>query len=253
MLGSKQLAKFKKAVAKSNATFKVIFNEVPIQQYYALPYDRWEGYEAERQALLSYLRDNVKNVVFLTTDVHANLVNDARFCTLGDGCPQNSGILDVTTGPVATATYSEEISGTLGNPSGGAADPRRLLQAAASKRRRHAVRGHATSSATPRSRSRRAGLTVDLLDANDQPVRDTGDSRDGRRRHARPAEQTAAPEAVGCAGANRSALSRASTSAPGTTRASTSRRRAPAAGQGLWLRHTVHKRPGEELTAARSG
>ena len=52
MLGSKQLKAFKKAVAKSSATFKVIFNEVPIQQYYALPYDRWEGYEAERQALL---------------------------------------------------------------------------------------------------------------------------------------------------------------------------------------------------------
>ncbi len=52
MLGSKQLQKFKQAIKTSNATFKVIFNEVPIQQYYALPYDRWEGYEAERQALL---------------------------------------------------------------------------------------------------------------------------------------------------------------------------------------------------------
>ena len=25
------------------ATFKVVMNEVPIQQFYALPYDRWEG------------------------------------------------------------------------------------------------------------------------------------------------------------------------------------------------------------------
>ena len=24
-------------------------NELPIQQFYANPYDRWEGYEAERQ------------------------------------------------------------------------------------------------------------------------------------------------------------------------------------------------------------
>ena len=34
-------------------------------------------------ALLQYLQAKVDNVVFLTTDVHANLVNDARFNTLG--------------------------------------------------------------------------------------------------------------------------------------------------------------------------
>ena len=69
-------------MSSSTATFKVIINEVPIQQYYALPYDRWEGYEAERQAVLNFLKDNVENVVFLTTDVHANMVNDARLKTL---------------------------------------------------------------------------------------------------------------------------------------------------------------------------
>ena len=37
------------AVEASDARFKVIMNEMPIQQYYVLPYDRWEGYEAERQ------------------------------------------------------------------------------------------------------------------------------------------------------------------------------------------------------------
>ena len=60
-------------------------NEMPIQQYYVLPYDRWEGYEAERQRLLAFLRDNVKNTIFLTTDVHATLVNDARLQTLEPG------------------------------------------------------------------------------------------------------------------------------------------------------------------------
>ena len=39
----------------STATWKVIVNEVPIQQYYALPYDRWEGYAAERERLLRFL------------------------------------------------------------------------------------------------------------------------------------------------------------------------------------------------------
>ena len=56
MLGSKQLTKFKQEIARSNATFKVIFNQVPIQEYYALPYDRWEGYAAERQGFSRYLQ-----------------------------------------------------------------------------------------------------------------------------------------------------------------------------------------------------
>ena len=43
MLGRSQLALFKRAVRNSSATWKVIMNEVQIEQFYALPYDRWEG------------------------------------------------------------------------------------------------------------------------------------------------------------------------------------------------------------------
>jgi phosphodiesterase/alkaline phosphatase D-like protein len=115
LLGEKQLKTFLRDVRHSQARFKVVVNEVPIQQFYALPYDRWEGYEAERQRVLSALQD-VSNVVFLTTDVHATLVNDARFATLEPGGPQDSGILDVTVGPAATATFAREINDTVGNP-----------------------------------------------------------------------------------------------------------------------------------------
>ena len=31
-------------------------NETPIQQFYALPYDRWEGYAYERVKLLNALQ-----------------------------------------------------------------------------------------------------------------------------------------------------------------------------------------------------
>lgn len=117
MLGSRQLEVFEQAVKASTATFKVVMNEVPIQQFYALPYDRWEGYAAERTKLLTYLRDNVKNVVFLTTDVHANMVNDARLQTLEAGGPVNTGITEVTTGPVATKTYAGEINDAVGGTS----------------------------------------------------------------------------------------------------------------------------------------
>jgi alkaline phosphatase D len=118
-LGHTQLSKFENAVQRSSATWKVIVNEVPIQQFYALPYDRWEGYAAERTALLTFLSSKVKNAVFLTTDVHANLVNDARFQTLESGGPKNSGIEEFTTGPVGTGTFSQEIDNTLGKPGSG--------------------------------------------------------------------------------------------------------------------------------------
>ncbi len=117
MLGRHQREVFEQAIKSSTATFKVIVNEVPIQQFYALPYDRWEGYAHERTELLTFLKENVKNAVFLTTDVHANMVNDARLQTLGPGGPVNSGITEVTTGPVATKTYAGEINGTVGSES----------------------------------------------------------------------------------------------------------------------------------------
>lgn len=125
MLGSQQLEAFEKAVKASTATFKVVMNEVPIQQFYALPYDRWEGYAAERAQLLNFLKDNVKNVVFLTTDVHANMVNDARLQTLEPGGPVNTGITEVTTGPIATRTFAGEIDNAVGSP--GAASKIRTL------------------------------------------------------------------------------------------------------------------------------
>ena len=121
MLGKRQLAVFESAIRRSTATFKVIMNEVPIQQFYALPFDRWEGYAAERARLLTFLKNNVKNTIFLTTDVHASLVNDARFQTFpSQGGPTNSGITDVTTGPVGTATFSKEIENATGTRGSGA-------------------------------------------------------------------------------------------------------------------------------------
>jgi alkaline phosphatase D len=114
-LGDQQMKTFLHDITHSKARFKVVMNEMPIQQYYVNPYDRWEGYEAERQRVLSELQD-VRNVVFLTTDVHATLVNDARFKTLEPGGPQNSGILDVTVGPAATAPFAREIDDAVGIP-----------------------------------------------------------------------------------------------------------------------------------------
>jgi alkaline phosphatase D len=119
-LGRRQLRRFMREIARSRATFKVVMNETPIQQFYALPYDRWEGYVAERSKLLRFLSRRVENVVFLTTDTHANMVNDVRLRTLEPGGPKESGILEVVTGPVATNTFAREIDKAVGITGAGA-------------------------------------------------------------------------------------------------------------------------------------
>jgi alkaline phosphatase D len=116
-LGAKQHAAFVKAIRASSATFKVVLNEDPIQQFYQLPYDRWEGYAAERAQLLKDLA-GVKNVVFLTTDAHANLIGEVRTQTLEPGGPVGTGMWEVVTGPVATNTYAKEIDNALGGKPG---------------------------------------------------------------------------------------------------------------------------------------
>jgi alkaline phosphatase D len=118
-LGKRQLARFLRDVKRSTARFKVVMNELGIQQYYLNLYDRWEGFEAERQAVLSGLQ-GVKNVIFLSADVHATLVNDARFQTLEPGGPRDSGILDVTVGSAATRNFENEIDVATGRPGTGA-------------------------------------------------------------------------------------------------------------------------------------
>jgi alkaline phosphatase D len=118
LLGKGQLARFQADVKKSTAKWKIVVNEVPIQQFYALPYDRWEGYSFERNAVLTTL-SGLKNVVFLTTDTHANMYNDARFQTLEEGGPKNSGVTEMVTGPVGTRTFNEEIDEATGKQGNG--------------------------------------------------------------------------------------------------------------------------------------
>ena len=172
MLGARQYAAFTNAIKASTATWKVVVNEVPIQQYYALPYDRWEGYAAERERLLRFLQANVKNVVFLTTDTHANLINEVRFRTLG-AAPESSGMWEVVTGPVATNTFAKEIDRFLGQPGSGTAIGALFFKPAASERARDALRRDRHLQLRPGDRHR--------ADAHGRPARRGGDGRCARR------------------------------------------------------------------------
>jgi phosphodiesterase/alkaline phosphatase D-like protein len=119
LLGAAQLRAFTKAIRASTATFKVVVNPEPMLQLYALPYDRWEGYAAERTRVLEVLR-SAHNVVLLTTDMHAHVIGEVRTDTFAAGGPAGTGTWEVVTGPVATNTYAKEIDSFLGAPGFGA-------------------------------------------------------------------------------------------------------------------------------------
>jgi alkaline phosphatase D len=106
MLGPVQKAALESALANSTAKVKIILNEVPIQQFYAIPYDRWEGYGAERSELLDFIRfRGIKNVVFLSTDTHATLLNQVFKDKDTRPFPVS---YEVVTGPIATFTLEQE-------------------------------------------------------------------------------------------------------------------------------------------------
>jgi phosphodiesterase/alkaline phosphatase D-like protein len=117
MLGARQYGAFTKAIKASKAKWKVIINEVPMMEFGINPYDDWEGYEAEREKLLTYLKSNVKNVAIVTTDFHTNWVNDARIKTYPEnGGPVPSGIKEFIAGGVADDLFGHEIDGVAGRP-----------------------------------------------------------------------------------------------------------------------------------------
>jgi len=77
-LGAEQMQWLKDGLTSSTATFKFIMNGPPLTDLQFLTYDQWPGYGAERQDFLDFVTNNsVKNVIFLTTDFHIAVVNDA--------------------------------------------------------------------------------------------------------------------------------------------------------------------------------
>jgi len=112
MLGPVQKAQFKNDLLNSTATQKLVISELAFQQFYALPYDRWEGYAAERSELLNFIRNNgVENVAFLTTDNHGTLQNQVSIDTFADNDPIAN---ETIVGPIATNTFQAEVINVAG-------------------------------------------------------------------------------------------------------------------------------------------
>lgn len=125
VLGPVQKQAFKDALLNSTAKFKFVVNQYVIQQYWALPYDRWEGYAAERNEILNFIHDpdgnpgtsdSIANVVFLTTDEHTTYVNEVFRDRFENGFPAPPTTIaqELVTGPIATFTFQQLIINLFG-------------------------------------------------------------------------------------------------------------------------------------------
>lgn len=113
MLGNIQKEALEKSLLESNAVWKLIVNEVPMSEFFALPYDRWEGYPAEREEILNFISENnVKNVVFLTGDLHINFIGDVRLNSLTSLMPI---VKEIIAGPIAQETFFTRLAEELGS------------------------------------------------------------------------------------------------------------------------------------------
>ncbi len=101
------------ALKSSTATFKLILNSVPITNFPGAfdfaSKDRWEGYAAQRTAVLKYIEDNkIPGVFWLSGDFH--LAAMARVATSGVGASQ----LEALVGPGDNA--ANPLAFSLGKP-----------------------------------------------------------------------------------------------------------------------------------------
>ena len=104
-LGARQLGFVKKRLASSPAAWKVIANQVMIMPTLYpggdyIGFDSWQGYPLERRDLLQHIRRRkIKDVVFVTGDIHTFVAGDVR-------------VNNTDTVPVAT----EFVGGSITSP-----------------------------------------------------------------------------------------------------------------------------------------
>lgn len=152
MLGKRQLERLKAdllAAQKDQVVWKFIVIPEPIQNLGVfLAADRYEGYAAERSEILGFIDDNaIKNVVFISADIHGTVINDLTYqrradvmAALGRGAnpfavPQiKTSAFEITTGSVAfDPTFGDTVLELFGSTTAGQATVNGILQAAAVK------------------------------------------------------------------------------------------------------------------------
>lgn len=117
MLGRVQVDELKAdllAAQQNDVLWKFVMVPEPIQNLGPLAAgDRFEGYAAERTEILSFINDNdIKNVVFVSADIHGTLVNNLTYQATVGGAQIATGAFEITTGSVAyDAPFGPTIAG----------------------------------------------------------------------------------------------------------------------------------------------
>lgn len=106
MLGAIQLEQLKTDLLRCNElgiTWKFVCVPEPIQNLGPiLAGDRFEGYAAERNEVLRFIDNNdIDNVVFVSADIHATLVNNLVYRPSPTGRVSQTTAFEITTGSVA--------------------------------------------------------------------------------------------------------------------------------------------------------
>jgi alkaline phosphatase D len=100
----------KDALASSKARWKIMANEVTIMPTRVLgganyTYDTWLGYPREREELLTHIRDKqIKDVVFITGDIHTFIAGDVR---TGDGATGETVATELVGGSITSQSLGE--------------------------------------------------------------------------------------------------------------------------------------------------
>lgn len=106
MLGPAQLADLQRDLLDAQVrgvTWKFIAIPEPIQHRGIMSaQDRFEGYAAERAALLQFIADQgISNVVFISADIHGTQANNITYSLGPDDAQVPLPVWEVTTGPLA--------------------------------------------------------------------------------------------------------------------------------------------------------
>jgi len=116
MLGTEQFQWLLDGLAESTARYKFIVNNVPLTSYVVRSADHWDGYDAERRALLEFIdAGGITGVYSLVTELHANVYNPDVASFFRGHRPAyrlSAGFVlpELAVGPIAAGTFRFETS-----------------------------------------------------------------------------------------------------------------------------------------------
>jgi len=116
MLGQNQLAWFKNQLRSSDATWKIIGNQVifspldlnRVSKNRPINLDAWDGYSTERNGIISYIKnEEINNVVFLTGDTHSSWAFEIPFSKISYAIDKVSYGVEIGTTSINSGNWNE--------------------------------------------------------------------------------------------------------------------------------------------------